>query len=496
MKKENPVLQWKEKKRPEPIQYFPAQLKEQYGEAKEGWLNKIFWGDNIQVIGHLLKEYRGKIDLIYIDPPFDSKKNYKKKIKLKSKKNNNDINSFEEKQYSDIWANDDYLQFMYERLIALRELLSDKGSIYLHCDWHKSHYIRCILDEVFGIDNYQNEIIWQKIRTTKAQTKAFGNVHDLIFSYTRSGSSYFKTIYKDFNSNYIKSHYKKDENGRLFRTVSMLQRGSGEARRFGDKLLTPPSDMHWIWSQERIDEAMKNGLIRFTSNGRPEKVQYLDEMKGDIVDDLWNDIYPINSQAKEALGYPTQKPEKLLERIIDASSNPGDIVFDCFMGSGTTQAVALKLGRRFIGADINLGAIQTTTKRLINIANNGSEDDENYYGFEVYNVNKHNSDKSEADVCVAVENNKLKINDFFSMKLSQKMNIEKGKENWRRFVEFIVIDLDYDGSVIRPSIIDIPSENELVKGEYDIPSDASKIKIKITDISLETFEFEITNIFF
>jgi site-specific DNA-methyltransferase (adenine-specific)/adenine-specific DNA-methyltransferase len=169
----------------------------------------------------------------------------------------------------------------------------------------------------------------------------------------------------------------------------MIQSGKGPSRNFGEKVLAPPSGMHWIWSQERIDEAMKNGRIRFTNKGTPEKIQYLDELDGDIVDDIWNDVFPINSQALEALDYPTQKPESLLERIINASSNPSDIVFDCFMGSGTTQAVAMKLGRRFIGADINLGAIQTTTNRLINIAKGTELGDERFIGFEVYNVNNY-----------------------------------------------------------------------------------------------------------
>jgi DNA modification methylase len=502
MKEEYPILQWKDKKKPEPIQYFPAQLKEQYGEGKDGWMNKIFWGDNIQVIGHLLKEYRGKIDLIYIDPPFDSKKNYKKKIKLKGKEINNDINAFEEKQYSDIWTNDEYLQFMYERLIILRELLSDNGSIFLHCDWHKSHHLRCLLDEVFGANNFVNEIIWRKSNSHN-DGKKFGSITESIFFYSKTSTyTYNKQFYEMDEKSYSMV---EPETGRKYKSVSLNAAGQGEPRYFGDKLLYPPIGTHWRWSQDRINEALALNppKIFFSVNGVPRYKQYMDEMNGNPVQNLWSDemeelpienlwmdFMAISSQASERLGYPTQKPEKLLERIISAASNPGDIVFDCFMGSGTTQAVAMKLGRRFIGADNNLGSIQTTTKRLISIANNGSED--NYYGFEVYNVNKYNSVKSEVEVCVVVENNKLKINDFFSMKLSQKMNIEKGKEDWRRFVEFIVIDLNYDGNVIKPSIIDIPSKNELVKGEYTIPSDVGKIKVKITDISLETFEFEIT----
>ena len=385
-----PELHWTGKRPYRSTDYYPAQLKEKYGEMKDGWINKIFWGDNLQVMSHMLKEYRGKIDLIYIDPPFDSKADYKKKISIRNigVVTGNNL-AFEDKQYSDLWINDEYLQFMYERAIIMKELLCDTGCIYIHCDWHKAQYLRGMLDEVFGIDCFQNEIIWQKIRTTKAQSLGFGNVTDHIFVYRKGKTCTSNIIYKNFDPTYIKTHYKKDERGRLYRTVSMLQRGQGDARLFGDKLIAPPSDMHWIWSQDRIDKAMKEGRIKFTSNGRPEKIQYLDEMQGDIVDDLWNDIAPLNSQALESENYPTQKPEALLERIINASSNPGDIVFDCFMGSGTTQAVAMKLGRKFIGADINLGSIQTTTKRLINVANELKEDNEKYTGFEVYNVNNY-----------------------------------------------------------------------------------------------------------
>ncbi len=141
-----PELRWTGKRPYRATQYFPAQLREKYGEEKDGWINKIFWGDNLQVMSHMLKDYRGKIDLIYIDPPFDSKADYKIKVAIKGKRAENDASAFEEKQYGDIWTNDEYLQFMYERLLILRELLSDAGSIYVHCDWHKVHHLRCIMD--------------------------------------------------------------------------------------------------------------------------------------------------------------------------------------------------------------------------------------------------------------------------------------------------------------------------------------------------------------
>lgn len=156
-----PELRWAGKRPFTGTPYYPAQLKETHGSpSDDGWMNKLYWGDNLQVMSHLLKEYRGKVNLIYIDPPFDSKADYKKTIALRGKKTESDSSNFEEKQYGDIWTNDEYLQFMYERLVLCKELLSDTGSIYLHCDWHRSHYLRMLLEDVFGNNRFVNEIIW------------------------------------------------------------------------------------------------------------------------------------------------------------------------------------------------------------------------------------------------------------------------------------------------------------------------------------------------
>ena len=189
-----PELRWTGKRPYTSTQFFPAQLKERYGELDEnGWINKIYWGDNLQVMSHLLRDYRGKIDLIYIDPPFDSKADYKKKIKLKGKGEIlNDNNVFEEKQYGDIWTNDEYLQFMYERLVLLKELLSDRGTIYLHCDWHKSHHLRCLMDEVFGPDKFINEIAWC-YKSGGAGDGTYAKKHDTILFYAKTEDFYFKT---------------------------------------------------------------------------------------------------------------------------------------------------------------------------------------------------------------------------------------------------------------------------------------------------------------
>ena len=188
-----PELRWTGKRPYRSTQYYPAQLRETYGKEQNGWINKIFWGDNLQVMSHLLKEYRGQIDLIYIDPPFDSKADYKKKIEIKGVgKAVSDSSSFEEKQYGDIWTNDEYLQFMYERILLLRELLSDTGSIFLHCDDSRNFYLRCLLSEVFGEDNFHNEIIWKRSTATGLASKRCGTLHDTIYWYSKTDQYYFE----------------------------------------------------------------------------------------------------------------------------------------------------------------------------------------------------------------------------------------------------------------------------------------------------------------
>lgn len=386
-----PELRWTGKRPYRSTQYYPAQLRERYGEERDGWINKIFWGDNLQVMSHLLKEYRGKIDLVYIDPPFDSKADYKRKIALKGIGNTtSDATSFEEKQYGDIWTNDEYLQFMYERLMILRELMSDTASIFVHCDWHKVHHLRCLMDEIFGSNMFLNEIVWQRTRAAHSDATYFGKVHDTILVYKKGGQAKFNPLYTEHSEAYLK-RFTKEENGRKYMLVPLHGPGQGVARNFFGKIIAPPAGRCWP-VQSKIDELIAQNRVELTSNGTPSKKSYLDENNGNPVSDWWDDIVPLNPVASERTDYPTQKPEQLLERIVEAATNRGDLVFDCFMGSGTTQSVAMKLGRRFIGADINLGAIQTTTKRLINVASelDGQLQEEiKYTGFEVYNVNNY-----------------------------------------------------------------------------------------------------------
>ena len=385
-----PMLRWQGKRPFTSTQYFPAQEKEHHGEETDGWMNRIYWGDNLQVMSHLLKEFRGKVDLIYIDPPFDSKADYKKTITLRGSKIANDHTSFEEKQYTDIWTNDEYLQFMYERLILCRELLSDKGSIYLHMDEKRVHYLKCVMDEVFGTSNFRKEIIWDitVLSGFKVQALNWIRGHDTILYYSKTNDCTFNKLRQPHQQKYIDMFNQVDENGEKYLVAHGLKRYLkdviGKGKPFGD-----------VWDDLTSYQMFRKCVDDVRSMDQLQDL--LKETKSvQNYSDVWDDIMSFQQQptSAENVGYPTQKPESLLERIIKASSNPGDLVFDCFMGSGTTQAVAMKLGRRFIGADINLGAIQTTTKRLLGVAAELGEtlpdsSAPRYTGFSVYNVNNY-----------------------------------------------------------------------------------------------------------
>jgi len=337
--KGRPMLYWAGKKPLGVVKNFPAQLVEKIGDGelknakpnfenlKDDWHNLLFHGDNKECLSTLLTSgFRGKVDLIYIDPPFDSKADYVKKIELRGidkKLAGEEQSFFEQVQYSDLWKNDEYLQFMYERLILLRELLSEQGSIYLHCDWHKSHHLRFLLDEVFGEDNFVNEVVW--CYTGPSQTsRNFVRKHDTIFIYSKS-KEYI------FNSEKLRVPYKKS--------------------------------------------TAVSGKSSFTGNTPEERIKELDE-RGKLLEDWWSDVAGIAYAHGQDVGYPTQKPEALLERIIKASSNENSIILDCFVGSGTTLAVAEKLNRKWIGVDCNKGAIQTVIKRLSKIKQEKTKNDD------------------------------------------------------------------------------------------------------------------------
>ena len=295
------------------------------------WMNRLVYGDNLLTMQALLAgdpqtglpSLRGKVDLIYIDPPFDSKADYRTPITLPNTSFSQKPTVIEQFAYADTWEEGtiSYLKMIYPRLVLMKELLSERGSIYVHIDWHIGAYMKIILDGIFGKDMFRNELVWTYFGFKRSTTKKFPQKHDVIYSYTKNNEYVWNTQYKPHSAEYIK-RFKKDKNGRLYR-----------------------DDVN--------------------PTGGGTRVIYLDEVKGDIVDSVWEDIPPVNPVAKERVGYATQKPEALLERIIKASSNEGDLVCDFFGGSGTTAAVAEKLGRRWITCDIGKPASLVMRKRFI-----------------------------------------------------------------------------------------------------------------------------------
>ena len=344
------------------------------------WMNRLIYGDNLLAMQALLAgdsasgmpSMRGKISLIYIDPPFDSKADYRTKVTLPGVNLEQKPTVIEQFAYADTWKDGtvSYLQMMYPRLALMRELLSENGSIYVHIDWHVGHYVKILLDEIFGKENFRNDIAWKRTYTSKAQALSYGKVHENILFYSKGPSAVWNQQYLKPDENYIEKYFnKKDENGKRYQSLSLTQQGQGLAKKFGDRLIVPPDGMHWIWSQERIDKAFAENRIVFTSNDFPRLKKYLEEWNGEgkPIHDLWvdDDVAPLNSWHGESLEYNTQKPESLLERIILSSSSEGDLVADLFMGSGTMGAVADKLNRKWIMSDLGKPACMVTRKRLI-----------------------------------------------------------------------------------------------------------------------------------
>ena len=372
------------------------------GRQLTGWSNKLIWGDNKLILSSLKNgplreeiEAQGGIKLIYIDPPFDVGADFSMDIAIGDDTLTKKPNVLEELAYRDTWGKgaDSFIAMIHERLVLMRDLLAEDGSIYVHCDWRVNSYFRLVMDEVFGRENFVNEIVWQKIRSSKGQAKSFGNVHDSVFAYSKNMDRYlYNKQYTEHDPKRLTSHYNltDEKTGRRYQLADFTQKGQGEPRNFGEKgMLSPPPNKHWIWSQEKIDQGLQNDVIIFTKTSKPRVKRFLDDSRGQPVEDIWVDIYPINSQAKEQVGYPTQKPEALIDRIIKASSNEGDLVADFFCGSGTMAAVAEKLGRKWIVSDLGKFAIHTTRKRMIGVQRQRKEAQQNYRAFEILNLGKY-----------------------------------------------------------------------------------------------------------
>lgn len=344
------------------------------GAASElSWVNRLIYGDNLLAIAALLAgdehtpSLRGKVDLIYIDPPFDSKADYRTKVNLPGMEVEQKPTVIEQFAYSDTWSDGtaSYLAMITPRLILMRELLAETGSIYVHLDWHVGHYVKIVLDEVFGRENFVNEIIWQRTGAHNDSNR-FGNVHDQLFLYGKSQSRWFSPTYTPYDKEYVEERFRSVEpdTGRRYWLNTATAAGPGPARLFNGKPRLPPPGTHWRYSQETIDTLVETGKIVFSNSGMPYVKQYLDESPGRPIQSIWADIKMTKSGA-ERLDYATQKPEALLERILQSSCPTDGLVADFNGGSGTTAAVAERLGRRWITTDLGKPACMIMRKRLI-----------------------------------------------------------------------------------------------------------------------------------
>lgn len=350
---------------------------ETVGENADG--NMVIRGECVSACAYL-KEKGIQVDLVYIDPPFASGADYAKKIyvrrnpkvaeaiaKAEEELDDEEFKVFEEKMYGDVWDKEKYLNWMYENLMSIKSIMSETASIYVHLDYHIGHYVKILLDEVFGEANFINEIIWKRTGAHNDAGK-YGIVHDTIFWYAKGTEYIFHERFIDLTDEHKTTRftYIEEETGRKFYPGPITAPGSGPARIFRGKTILPPSGRHWSYSQEKINLLEKENRIYYSQTGTPYLKEYEDEYtaQGRRVQSIWDDILP-SKTGNELVDYSTQKPEVLLERIIEASSNREMRIADFFGGSGVTAAVAGKLGRRFIHCDIGLNSIQTTRDRLV-----------------------------------------------------------------------------------------------------------------------------------
>jgi adenine-specific DNA-methyltransferase len=337
--------------------------------------NRLIYGDNLLAMAALLAgdednaAMRGKIDLIYIDPPYDSKADYSTKITLQGGDIEQKPTAIEQFAYSDTWQDGtaSYLRMITPRLALMREIISDNGTIYIHIDWHVGHYVKIVMDEIFGKENFQNEIIWKRTNAHNMRAKGYVRSTESIFYYTKSGSYTFNDQFLPYGEAQMK-RYKPDETGRLYTARDLTFSGANPKRQFEWRGAKPPPNRSWGASLEQLETWWSEGKILLKKDGTPRLdglKTYIEEAKGNPLGTMWDDIDRIGNTSSERTEYPTQKPEALLERIIKSSSNEGDVIADFFSGSGTTAAVAERLGRRWIASDLGKPACMMTRKRLI-----------------------------------------------------------------------------------------------------------------------------------
>jgi adenine-specific DNA-methyltransferase len=370
------------------------------GRQLKGWTNKLIWGDNKLILSSLKNgpmreeiERQGGIKLIYIDPPFDVGADFSMDIEIGDDTFTKKPGILEEIAYRDTWGKgaDSFIAMIYERLALMRDLLAEDGSIYVHCDWRVQGYMRLALDEALGSSSLRNQIVWKRADSHSDSKGKYSIVSDYVLFYSRGDSPVWNTPYEALPETTVKNWYKNIEpiTGRRFNLDNCSSPNPRPNMMYQYKGVSPPPK-GWRYSRERMEALDVEGRLRITDK-TIKYIRYLDESKGVLVSDLWSDISQIRGYGTtaESQSYPTQKPEALLERIIKASSNEGDVVADFFAGSGTTAAVAEKLGRKWIATDLGKFAIHTTRKRMIGVQRQLKAEGKDYRAFEILNLGKY-----------------------------------------------------------------------------------------------------------
>ncbi|MFH1830323.1 MAG: site-specific DNA-methyltransferase [Pseudomonadota bacterium] len=372
------------------------------GRQLKGWTNKLIWGDNKLILsslknGPLRKEIedQGGLKLIYIDPPFDVGADFSINIEVGDPSTGSgQVEQFtkapsvlEDLAYRDTWGKgtDSFIAMIYERLSLMRDLLAEDGSIYVHCDWRVNSHLRLVLDEIFDEINFRNEIIWKRSNPKSHILNNFSHCTETLLRYSKSENYLYEQIFEEHDPEYVKTAYKYDDDNGKYRLLPLLNPNDDRPNLKYEFLGVTRV---WRWTKERMEKAYKEGLVVQIKKGAvPQYKKYLTDSKGKTIPNIWTDIN--QAAGNEALDYPTQKPEALLERIIKASSNEGDLVADFFCGSGTTLAAAEKLGRKWIGSDLGKFAIHTTRKRMIGVQRGLKKQGKNYRAFEILNLGKY-----------------------------------------------------------------------------------------------------------
>lgn len=319
--------------------------------------NRLYYGDNLAVMQDLLKDktIKGKIRLIYIDPPYATNSVFQTRK--------------QQDAYTDLITGNDYIDFMRERLFLMKELLSEDGSIYVHLDNKMIFHIKVLMDEIFGASNFRSMITRKKCKSKNFTKNSFGNISDYILFYTKSNNYVWNKQYEQWTDNKILKEYPfvEEGTGRRYKRVPVHAPGTrnGETGKMWRGMM-PPEGKHWQYTPEKLDELDRNGEIYWSSTGNPRRKVYLDDSNGIALQDIWLDYLDINNQNTQTTGYPTEKNLDMLKRIILASSNEGDLVMDCFAGSGTTLVAADELKRNWIGIDIGNEAIKVMLNRFQN----------------------------------------------------------------------------------------------------------------------------------